>query len=80
MDNVFPEETHTRLVNPIQVAFHPDSGVSEVMHRKHREVKGLFDYKVIDICRYPCVCTDRYAGVSNHTFFQWGRPSKINGF
>ena len=34
VDNVFPEETHTRLVNLINTACHPDSGVSEVMHRK----------------------------------------------
>ena len=32
------------------------------------------------MCRYPCVCTDRYAGLNNHTFFQWGRPSNIMGF
>jgi hypothetical protein len=33
VDTVFPEETHTRLVNLTDTAFHLDSGVSEVMHR-----------------------------------------------
>ena len=33
LDNVFPEETHTRLANRIDTAFHLDVGVSEVMHR-----------------------------------------------
>ena len=62
----------TRLVKLINTAFHPDSGVSEVMHRKNKVVKGMFDYKVINMCRHPCVCTDRYAGLSNRTFFQLG--------
>ena len=79
VDKVFPEETHTRLVNLIDTAFHLDSWVSDVMH-KHKQVKGKFDYKVINMGKYPCMCTDRYAGLSNHTFFQWGQPSKKLAF
>ena len=37
VDNVFPEETHTRVVNLINTAFHPDSGVSEVMRDQRND-------------------------------------------
>ena len=75
LDNVFPADLHAHLGVVAGDAFNPQrGGVSEVLHRKNKEVTGQFDYKVLNMCKYPCVCTDRYTGISNHTFFQWGRP------
>ena len=27
------------------------------------------------MCKHPCVCADMYAGLSNHTIWQWGHGS-----
>ena len=34
-----------------------------------------FQYKVLNACKHPCVCADRYAGIVAHTMFQWGRDA-----
>ena len=46
----------------------------EIMRRNSKEVKGTYDYKVLNMCKHPCVCADKYAGISNHTIWQWGKP------
>jgi hypothetical protein len=59
----------------VNEAFDPRTGVSETMHRKYKEVKHKLDYKVVNMNRHTCTCEDRYSGLSNHTMWQWGRPS-----
>ena len=74
VDNAFPPDMHDRLITLMNQSFDPIKGVSEVMHSKNREVKSNFDYKVLNKCKHPCVCGDKYAGLSNHTIWQWGNP------
>ena len=50
LDNAFPADMHNR-----QESFDPTKGVSEVMRRKSKEVKGKYDDKVLNMCKHPCV-------------------------
>ena len=73
LDNVFKEDLHAELAKKIALAFDPNVGVSETLGRKGAMSKGPYQYKVLNMCKYPCGCADRYGGITNHTIFQWGR-------
>ena len=30
---------------------------------------------MVHMSKHPCTCQDWYAGLSNHTMYQWGSPS-----
>ena len=45
------------------------------MRRTNKAIKGKYYYNVLNMCKHPCVCADMYAGLSNHTIWQWGHGS-----
>ena len=50
------------------------------MSRKHKQHKGTYDYKVLNIYNHPCRCADLFPGPWNHNILQWGRPYDMTVF
>ena len=50
------------------------------LHRNNTYVTSNYDYNVLNMRRHPCVCADTYAGISNHTTWQRGKPSSCVEF
>ena len=73
LGNAFPADMRNKLVTLMNESVDPTKGVSEVMRRHNTKVKGKYDYNVLNMCKHPCVCADMYAGLSNHTIWQWGQ-------
>ncbi len=56
---------HNRLVTLMNESFDPTKGGSQCKRRQ-------IHYKDLGIRKYPCVCADTYAGLSEHTISRWG--------
>ena len=80
LENAFPEELHSKPATLMNESFDPTNGISETMGRSNKTIKGQNEYKVLIMCKHPCVCADMYAGLTNHTIFQWGRPQSDRSF
>ena len=74
LDNVFEKDVHAELARKMALAFDPNAGgVSETLYRKGATSKGKHFYKVLNMCKHPCTCADKYGGITNHTIYQWGQ-------
>ena len=78
LDNAFKEDLHEELAKKIALAFDPNVGVSETLGRKGAMSKGPYQYKVLNMCKHPCTCADKYGGIKDHTIFQWGQSGGDN--
>ncbi len=70
LDPLFGQEQRASVQHSLDKAF---SMTNETLGRKDKEKWTRHAYKVINLCKYPCVCADMYGGMSNHTVWQWGR-------
>jgi hypothetical protein len=63
------------------MTFDPNRGIGQTLGRPNAESKTLHQYKTINACKHPCVCVDKYGGISQaHTIYQWGRPPQTEAF
>ena len=78
LDDAFPANVHSVLADKTQLTFDPNVGVSETLGaRKNAMSLKKFQYKVVNACRHPRVCSDRYGGITVQTMFQWGLPKDV---
>ena len=69
LENAFPSDMHNNLVTLMSQSFDPTKGGCETMRRQNKDIKRKCDYKVLNMCKHPCVCADMYASLSNHTIW-----------